>query len=496
MVRNTQSGTNTCGRGGRGRSRQPHLNGSHGSDSDSDQDGSDYQAPLNEDEDDEDQVNEDKDRVNTNQDNLRDLANMRSQPPACKRSKPNQGVEKPTLQNYRELGSDWGKSKAETILAAQPRTNNRLSPNGLLEAQALQSKYDLDKTMLALALGCSRSNLDEAIFEGPLGQEPHGYTNYQTYSNTATKTNMPPKGTSRGFGNRNVIVGNTWSDYTKDQKTVFSPIYFERLSKACLPTSTSTQINTNNQPDHQSAVPPEDPLTDEELEKYVPIFKELANLTSIARDFKHGYLSRHSAKQWSREELMKAEVKKVVKQQFKLQFHLFLGCWNPNNKGPRALYEDEYMSCEQWAVSQRKEQRLLECFVHTATHAPLSVRTRVNNTQTLSAAAIAQQNLRSQLSEQLNSLVHAHLVGPFTVGDSHPKVPNPHLALAKKKFRGNVKLAVQLSPDCKIDATLLAKGATAGALKNHEIQMWLDDIQTGRYQVVKTNTPLSDPNPI
>ncbi|KAH9823849.1 hypothetical protein DFH28DRAFT_1077746 [Melampsora americana] len=464
MVCNTRSGTNHRRRSGRGGSRRPHLNPSHGSDSD--QDESDYQAPLNEEEDNEDQVHEDEDALNDNQENL-DLANMRSQPPSCKRAKTNQDIQKPTLRNYRQLGT-------ENVLAAQPRTNNRLLPNGLLGAQALQSKYDLDKTMLALSLGCSRPTLDEALFEGPLAQEPNGYNNYQTYSNTATKTNMPPKGTSRGFGNQNVIVGNTWSHYTQDQKTVFSPIYFEHLRKACLPTSTLTHLNTDNQPDHQSAIPPEDPLANKELEKYVPIFKELANLTTIACGFKHGYLSRHPGKQWACKELMKAEVKKVFKQQFNLQFHLLLGCWSPSNKGPQVLYEDEYTSCEQWAV---------KCFVHTATHAPLSVRTQVNNTQTLSAAAIAQKD-------------YAHLCGPVTGAGSHPKVPNPHLALAKKKFRGNVKLAVQLSPDCKINGTILAKGASAGAFKDHEIQMWVDDIQTGRYQVVKINTPLSDTNPI
>lgn len=89
----------------------------------------------------------------------------------------------------------------------------------------------------------------------------------------------------------------------------------------------------------------------------------------------------------------------------------------------------------------------------------------------------------------------AHLSGtPGGRGDSHPKVPNPHLALEKKTYRGNVKLAVHLSPDCKIDATILGKGAKAGALKDAEIHKWLDDIDSGRYQVVKANTPFSAPD--
>lgn len=89
-------------------------------------------------------------------------------------------------------------------------------------------------------------------------------------------------------------------------------------------------------------------------------------------------------------------------------------------------------------------------------------------------------------------VLDAHLSGPSSGrADAHPKVPNPHLALAKKRYRGNIRLTVQLSPDSKIDAAILGKGAAAGALKDQEIRKWLEDIEEGRYQVVKANTPFS-----
>lgn len=97
------------------------------------------------------------------QDNLQDLQRMRAIPPAPKRPKPSQSFVLPTLQNYRELRAIWGKAKAEEVLAAQPRTHNCLSPMGLFEAQGLQSQYDVDKTMLSLALQCSRRTLDENL---------------------------------------------------------------------------------------------------------------------------------------------------------------------------------------------------------------------------------------------------------------------------------------------------------------------------------------------
>lgn len=89
----------------------------------------------------------------------------------------------------------------------------------------------------------------------------------------------------------------------------------------------------------------------------------------------------------------------------------------------------------------------------------------------------------------------AHLSGPSRgQRDSHPKGPNPHLALAKKKYRGNVRLTIDGLSDCKIDSVILSKGALAGALKDDEVLMWLDDIREGRYKVVKANTPLSLPD--
>ncbi|KAH9808071.1 hypothetical protein DFH28DRAFT_911250 [Melampsora americana] len=493
MIRTTRS-TSTRGAGGRGRGRGRARRGRNNqrssltaSEQALDDLDNDFQ-PLPEEED-EDDIPED----NANQqENRRDLASFRSQPSAPKRTKTN-SMELPSMENYQELGALWGKSKAEEVLAAQPRTHNRLPPNGLFEAQALQSQYDRDKTMLALALRVSRPTLDNALFEGPLAQEPNSYTNYQTYSNTATKTNMPSKGASEGFDSRNVIVGNTWSAYTKDQQKVFSPRFFEPLIAKSIPSTSTTSSITDTEADDIGPVPPEDPLTPEEVAQYLPIFKQLVNLSTVARDYKDGHLFRRSGKQWSREQIMKSEIGKVIlNHKYKLQFHLLLGCWNPNNRGLRALFEDEYTSCHQWAVTQRKEQGLLECFVHTATHAPLSVRSQLKSKK-ISATAQAQRDLRGELSDKLNSLIHAHLSGPpLGKGDSHPKVPNPHLAIAKKTFRGNVKLAVQLSPDCKIDATILGKGAKAGALKDVEIHKWLDDINCGRYKVVKANAPFSN----
>lgn len=158
MVRPTGS-TKRGGRGGRGRGRVPRNNTRSGltqSEEDLDDDQDNDFEPSPDEEEDEDTHQQD------NIDNLRDLASFRSQAPAPKRTKTS-SVELPTMENYQELGSLWGKSKAEEVLASQPKTHNRLPPNGLFEAQALQSRYNRDKTMLALALRISRSTLDKSL---------------------------------------------------------------------------------------------------------------------------------------------------------------------------------------------------------------------------------------------------------------------------------------------------------------------------------------------
>lgn len=132
---------------------------------------------------------------------------------------------------------------------------------------------------------------------------------------------MPPKGTSEGFGSRNVVVGNTWSAYTEDQKKVFNPRYFQQLIAKSNPTNSTTISVCDDGP-----VPPEDPLTEEQVAQYLPIFKQLVNLSTVARDFKDGHLFRRSGKQWTREQLLKSEICKVVQQVSPHQFlHIWIG---------------------------------------------------------------------------------------------------------------------------------------------------------------------------
>lgn len=184
--------------------------------------------------------------------------------------------------------------------------------------------------------------------EGPLAREPNLYTNYQQYSVVATTTEsrslphltgsrwyhcwliftflVPRKGVSEGFSNRNATVGTTWSTYTEDERLVFTPQLFERLcvatSEAYALTQTPRGI-ASTQPLEGSSVtniptstPLTIPLTNEELDRYVPIFKRLVNLRKVAGDLHEGRLWRHSGKMIdkSRENLMKLEISKVVRQ--------------------------------------------------------------------------------------------------------------------------------------------------------------------------------------
>ncbi|EGG00051.1 uncharacterized protein MELLADRAFT_112174 [Melampsora larici-populina 98AG31] len=195
----------------------------------------------------------------------------------------------PNLSNYWQLGLQWGQVYADERLAnlGVPKTN-RPSAKGVFEAQCLQNQYNLHKTMLCIALKCSRKVMDEVLLEGPLSREPNMYTNYQTYSLAATKTTMPGKAVSDGFAERNTTVGTTWSTYNKDEQAVFTPRLFEPL---CIATSeayalTQTPLGIPAAPSLNEEVPNTatssipaqtglTPLSKDELEQYVPIFKRL-----------------------------------------------------------------------------------------------------------------------------------------------------------------------------------------------------------------------------
>lgn len=133
---------------------------------------------------------------------------------------------------------------------------------------------------------------------------------------------MPAKGTSEGFKPRNITVGKTWSSYTEDEKKIFSPEYFERLVLAihgafvltANPASLPEQVTAPANPttfNHGLQ-----PLTTEEQDLYIPIFKRLVNTNKVLGDVKHGRLCRHSGKSKSNklDKLMKGEINKVIRQ--------------------------------------------------------------------------------------------------------------------------------------------------------------------------------------
>ncbi|EGG09554.1 uncharacterized protein MELLADRAFT_104169 [Melampsora larici-populina 98AG31] len=250
--------------------------------------------------------------------------------------------------------------------------------------------------MLCIAEGISRSTLDASLHEGPLAREPNRYTNYQTYSIVSTTTPMPPKGQSAGFKQRNAIVGNAWSSYSDDEKDVFSPRLFERLIQALM-----QEADPLLAPEPTSTSPIEadaDELTDEDKAQYLPLFKNLVNMQNVKRDFKNGQLCRHSGTPNRVEKVGIEEIKKVVE-----QFHLLVSAWHPNTTMTRALYQDEFTSCERWAVHARSEFHLLERFALESTQAPPN--TKKKNKKTDSATATHQDCLRKELTTCLNGLV-------------------------------------------------------------------------------------------
>lgn len=148
---------------------------------------------------------------------------------------------------------------------------------------------------------------------------------------------MPPKGVSSGFKERNAIVGSTWSSYNEEEHKVFTPRLFERLcvatSEAYALTKTPLGINPCLPLEETSTKRPAstiEPLSKEELDKYVPIFEKLVNLVKVSHDLYQGRLWRHSgkSKDWSMEKLMNFEISKIIRQVSSLQLSCVISNMN------------------------------------------------------------------------------------------------------------------------------------------------------------------------
>ncbi|EGG02522.1 uncharacterized protein MELLADRAFT_66339 [Melampsora larici-populina 98AG31] len=364
----------------------------------------------------------------------------------------------PNINNYRAIGMEWGLARAEQYLASlKLPKNNRPSGTGLYEAQSLQSIYELDKTMLCIVLKVSRRVLDEAL-------------------NVATSTPMPSKGVSQGFPERNRIVGSTWSTYIDEEQEVFTPRLFERLCVATheayaltqtpLGISTSTAVqDTSIGTSTKSGL---EPLTQDELAKYVPVFERLVNLKKVSQDLHLGRLWRHSGKSSNRtsEQLMKQEI----------------ASWNPATTTAQALFQDEHTSCDRWARLQKKNH-LLERFTFESTKAPHHLR-KTHEPKPQSASAARQAEKRSELARNLNDLIVPYLRGGYQgKGDAHPKCPELTEAFAKKTFRGDVALTFHRTPDSQVTDMMISKGPSC--LTNDEVDAWIEDINSKNYTIVR-----------
>ncbi|EGG07538.1 uncharacterized protein MELLADRAFT_105771 [Melampsora larici-populina 98AG31] len=315
----------------------------------------------------------------------------------------------------------------------------------MFEAQSLQAQYNLDKTMLCIVHHITRNTLDEALLvnhpsikyipdglihpfffrhEGPMAREPNKYTNYLSYSLTSTQAKMPPKGVATGFKARNKLVGNTWTAYSQDERDVFHPKIFERLCQQIMETpepSTQTLEAANiNTLDAEEATPidtqEDKPLSNEQINKYMPHFQRLVNVQTVSWDFKHGVLCRHSGKIQHLQQVAKAELKKVLKQLFKIHdkfgfhFHLLMSAWKPESKATHALYQDEESSCAAWLDFARTELHLLERFAVESTQAP-PPRPNTKKGRKQPVSLIVQAAKRKELISLLNGLVGMDLPG-------------------------------------------------------------------------------------
>ncbi|EGF98281.1 uncharacterized protein MELLADRAFT_113671 [Melampsora larici-populina 98AG31] len=141
----------------------------------------------------------------------------------------------------------------------------------------------------------------------------------------------------------------------------------------------------------------EDPHNPSDLTPHLPTFKELVNMHKVKHHFER-----------------RAEVSKVVKQ-FNIEFHLLASSFHPKTTLSKALWMEEYTSCDRWAELGQSEYHLLENFAKEATQCPRDVFKKKPLTTVKPLAVKEQTQLRQELTAYLNQLVAAP--GNMTVRD-------------------------------------------------------------------------------
>lgn len=124
----------------------------------------------------------------------------------------------------------------------------------------------------------------------------------QSFDIDQTFLSVPARRTTEGFPERNKFVGNCWSSLESKEQTVFQPALFRRLAHTIThPTLPPLPPPSNNN----------DPRNPVDLEPYIPIFKDLVNLSRVSQDLDCNCLGKKNVNYKMKG---RQEISKLVKQ--------------------------------------------------------------------------------------------------------------------------------------------------------------------------------------
>ncbi|EGF98018.1 uncharacterized protein MELLADRAFT_96238 [Melampsora larici-populina 98AG31] len=137
----------------------------------------------------------------------------------------------PSVTNYKSVIDEWPLPRIAVVDRQQKKKQNVVPPQILTEAQAIQTLYKQQKSLLAIMGNVSMFTLDKALGELGGRRRPSGYQIFLKYSNEIRPERMPKKGGEKGIlANRNRILGAKWTALPLRHREVFSPPVFYALS--------------------------------------------------------------------------------------------------------------------------------------------------------------------------------------------------------------------------------------------------------------------------
>ncbi|KAH9817962.1 hypothetical protein DFH28DRAFT_888758 [Melampsora americana] len=189
-----------------------------------------------------------------------------------------------TLQNYHKVMKFWPLNQIKEQLAQQSNSNHQIGAPVIAEAQAILESFEHRLHMMAMVAGVNVDKLKEGL-AGASNTDNH-WRRWLSFAKDANKYPMPHRGApdaSEKLALRNSANSNAYNALTADELAVFTSPYFYALGG--YPDYSAVSVMQDIISGNTLTIVPKVPkLSNEDEEKFRPIYNKLVDMNKVEKD--------------------------------------------------------------------------------------------------------------------------------------------------------------------------------------------------------------------